>query len=331
MAEGRLLGCGLGLLALLTALALAAPLTLAHDPNAQLDAAAGQHLPPGSARWLVVRADGRSLLAEQVVEGPSEVVVTRLGRRESLARDEIVPAADGRAARRVRFWLGSDRFGRDLLARLLAGARISLGVGVLALAVSLFLGLAVGALAALGGPLVDALAMRAVDGLLAFPRLFLALAAAALFGPGLGTAVAVLGLTGWMGVARLVRSELLAQKERDYILAARGLGLSPWRIFWRHLLPNSVTPVLIDATLRLGDTILVEAALSFLGLGVQPPRASWGNLIADGREVLASAWWVAAFPGAALVVAVLAANLIGEGLRDRLSPRRERHGGPAPC
>ena len=307
---------------LLLAAAFGAPLLSIHDPDRQLDAVAGAHLPPGSTRWLVELTDGRTLLAESWESTADQLVLSRLGKRSVLATRDVHRGADGSLVRRVSFLLGSDRFGRDLAARLLAGARVSLGVGIAALALALTVGIAVGSAAALGGGAFDAVLMRAADALLAVPRLFLAMAAAAILGPGLPTVVAILGATGWMGVARLVRAELLSAKERDWALAARASGLSPARIFFRHLLPNSISPVWIDAALRLGDTILVEASLSFLGLGVQPPRASWGNLVADGRDVLVSAWWMAAFPGAAVALAVLAFNLLGEGLRDRFDPRR---------
>jgi len=317
----RLLLTGAGLAALLLAAALAGPALLPHAPDTQLDPVAARHLPPGSTRLLVTLADGRTLAAERVAPLPGGGLrLTRLGREQHLAASELADAP----VRPTRFLLGTDRFGRDLAARLLAGARVSLAVGLAAVAIALTLGIAAGSVAALGGRWLDGVVMRIADAFLAFPRLFLALAAAAFLGPGLPTAIAVLAATGWMGVARLVRAELLSLEGREFAFAARASGLPAGRIFLRHLLPNALTPVFVDAALRLGDTILIEASLSFLGLGIQPPQASWGNLIADGRDALASAWWVAAFPGAALVVAVLAFNLLGEGLRDALDPRRRR-------
>jgi len=312
-----LLAAGAGLSALLLLAALAGPLLLPHHPDAQLDPVAARHLPPGSRGVLVTLADGRTLVGDRSEPQPGGgIALARLGAEQRFASAEVAEV------RAVRFPLGTDRFGRDLAARLLAGARVSLAVGLAAVGVALTLGVAAGSAAALGGPWVDGAVMRVADALLAFPRLFLALAAAAFLGPGLPTAIAILGATGWMSVARLVRAELLSLEGREFALAARASGLPRRRIYFRHLLPNALTPVFVDAALRLGDTILIEASLSFLGLGIQPPQASWGNLIADGRDALGTAWWVAAFPGAALVVAVLAFNLLGEGLRDALDPRR---------
>ncbi|MCZ7649900.1 MAG: ABC transporter permease [Thermoanaerobaculia bacterium] len=319
----RLLAAGAGLAALLVLAALAGPLLLPHHPDAQLDPVAARHLPPGSRGVLVTLADGRTLVGERSEALPGGgIELLRLGQRVRLSPAELASAGDLPSTRAVRFPLGTDRFGRDLAARLLAGARVSLAVGLAAVGVALTLGVAAGSAAALGGPWVDGAVMRTADALLAFPRLFLALAAAAFLGPGLPTAIAILGATGWMGVARLVRAELLSLEGREFALAARASGLPGYRVYLRHLLPNALTPVFVDAALRLGDTILVEASLSFLGLGIQPPQASWGNLIADGRDALGTAWWVAALPGAALVVTVLAFNLLGEGLRDALDPRR---------
>jgi peptide/nickel transport system permease protein len=327
LARSGLLRTGLAMAVLLMAVALAAPWLAPLDPNEQIDAAAGRFLPPGSVRVVVELADGRRLLAERVERTAAGVAVTRLGATEIYAAAAVArPDPAGQAERR-RFLLGTDRFGRDLLSRLLSGARVSLAVGLAALGLALTLGVLVGAAAASGGPLLEAVLMRLTDALLAFPRLFLVLAAAALFRPGLGVAVAILGGTGWMGVARLVRAELASQQQRDYATAARALGASRLRVLVRHLLPNSLTPVFVDAALRLGDTILLEASLSFLGLGIQPPTPSWGSMIADGRDALTTAWWVAAFPGAAIAFAVVAFNLIGEGLRDRLDPHLARAGG----
>ncbi len=186
---------------------------------------------------------------------------------------------------------------------------------------SLTIGVAVGALAALGPRLVDSVVMRIVDGLLAFPWLLLLIILAAIFSTGAMTLVLLLGCTGWMGTARLIRSELLSLRERDFVTAARGLGASQWRILSRHLLPNALTPVMIQAMIGVGNLILFESTLSFLGFGIQPPDPSWGNMIAESRHTMTIAWWEGFFPGIALVATVLSLHLLTDGLRDWLDPR----------
>jgi peptide/nickel transport system permease protein len=163
--------------------------------------------------------------------------------------------------------------------------------------------------------------MRLVDVLIAFPRLFIVLTLIAIFSPRIWLIIAVLGATSWMGVARLVRGEILSLREREFMQAARALGLPHGRVLFRHVLPNTLSPVIVSATLMIGDVILTEAVLSFLGLGVQPPTASWGNIINQGRDNLLGAWWIATFPGLAIVLTVVAYNLLGDGLRDALDPR----------
>ena len=316
-----LLRWGTALAALLAAAALAAPLVAPYDPAAQTDPAASSYRPPGTRLAAARLADGRVLLADRVRRGEGVLEIERRGETRRLPLAEVVNlSADGVADSRS-FALGSDRLGRDVLSRLLHGARVSLAVGFLALALALTLGIAVGALAGAAGGWVDLALMRGVDAMLAFPTLLLALTAAALLHSSRLTLVLVLGGTAWMSVARLVRGEILALRESDFVLAARAAGARPWRIVWRHLLPNAMTPVAVDASLRIGDLILVEAALSFLGLGVQPPTPSWGSMIADGRDALGTAWWVTVFPGLAIALAVVTFNLLGDGLRDRLDPR----------
>ena len=220
--------------------------------------------------------------------------------------------------------MGTDEFGRDVLTRVLYGARVSLSIGFVAVGISITLGTFIGAVSGYAGGLVDTLSMRFVDLLISFPRLVLLITIIALFEPSVRVVVVVLGLTLWPSTARIVRGEVLSARERDYVQAARALGFGPSRIIFRHIVPNVLGPVIVAATLGLGNIILIEAALSFLGMSVQPPTPSWGSMINDGRDYLAQAWWVATFPGLAIVMTVVAFNLIGDGLRDALDPRRVR-------
>jgi peptide/nickel transport system permease protein len=226
--------------------------------------------------------------------------------------------------REERFPLGSDRFGRDLAARLVAGGRVSLAVGVLAVAVTLALGVPIGLAAGLAGPRAERVALAGIETAQAFPRLFLLVALAAAIRPGLLPVVLLLGATGWMPVARLVRAEVRGLAGRDFVVAARAAGVSRLRLAVRHLLPNALAPVAVEGSLAIASAIVAESTLSFLGLGLQPPTPSWGGMIADGRDALATAWWVSLFPGLALVATALAFNLIGEGLRDRVDRKARR-------
>ncbi len=313
------------LVALLAGVALAAPWIAPYRPDEQLDPAAGKYRPPGTVLAAVELADGRWLLADRVRRTAAGLRVERRGDEPTLypASEIANLTPDGVADRRV-FLLGTDGFGRDLFSRIIYGAQVSLGIAVLTVALALTVGLLVGSLAATGPRFLDSLLMRGVDALLAFPWLFLVLTLTALFRPSTALVVLVLAATSWMPVSRLVRAEILSLEKREFVLAARSLGLHPARILVRHLLPNALNPVLVQATLAVGNVILAESALSFLGLGVQPPKASWGNIVADGGGVLTTAWWISTFPGLAIVVAVLAFNLLGDRLRDLWDPRTRK-------
>jgi peptide/nickel transport system permease protein len=215
--------------------------------------------------------------------------------------------------------LGTDSLGRDLLLRILTGAHVSLGVGLIAVALATLMGLFLGALAGYRGGLCDRAVMSLADIFLCFPAFFLILAVVAVVGPSVWNLTVILGFTGWMGTARLVRAEVLSLKEREFILASRAMGGRSLWIIRRHLVPNALGPVIVNAILTVPTVLLAETGLSFLGIGVQPPTPSWGNILSDGRAALGAAWWLTFFPGACIFLTVFSLNALGEALHDAAS------------
>ncbi|MEO9254556.1 MAG: ABC transporter permease [Tepidiformaceae bacterium] len=221
----------------------------------------------------------------------------------------------------AQHWLGTDGLGRDVLSRILYGARVSLYSGFLVVSVSMVIGTVIGLVAGYAGGFIDALLMRAMDALLAFPGLVFALAVTAALGPSLTNAMIAIAVLSFPGAARIVRGEALSLRERDFITAERVLGASPARILFRHILPNALAPIIVIASLRVGGAILIETGLSFLGLGVQPPQSSWGSMVNEGSRFLERAPWISMASGGAIFLAVLGANLVGDAVRDTLDPR----------
>ena len=306
------LPAGIVILGAWALLAASAPILPLRDPNAQPDGLVLRALAPMTMVDTVRLPDGSIRYAHEIRrEGDGSL---------SLRRGEawtVVPAPMASVAR-SRFVLGTDALGRDLLSRLIWGARVSLVAGLLAALVAVAIGGSVGLTAGLAGGSVDALLMRATDAALAIPRLFLLLLIAALFRPTLMTTVLLVGSTTWMAAARLVRGEALSIREREFVASAKAAGASPARVALRHVLPHAAAVLGVEAALRLGQAVLLEASLSFLGLGIPPPSASWGGLIADGRDRLLDAWWIATWPGLALAGVVMAAGLVADGARERL-------------
>jgi len=251
-----------------------------------------------------------------LVRLPDKLLPPLAGAGAGLATDQL-PAFG-------RYLLGTDDLGRDVFARMLQGSFVSLSIGFVAVSIELAIGVLLGGLAGFYGGRIDTLIMRFTDVMLCFPTFFLILTVVALLPPSIWNIMIVIGVTSWMGTCRFVRAELLALREQDFVRAATALGLSDARIIFRHMVPNAIAPVLVSATIAVASAILTESGLSYLGFGVQAPNASWGNILADGRLFLFDAPWLFAIPGAAILVVVLAFNLVGEGLRDALNPRLRR-------
>jgi peptide/nickel transport system permease protein len=291
---------------LMVLFSIVGPLLRADIPNDPVYAAL---LPPGAAVTALSLEGGRVIVAPRIERVGDRIVASGGGRSVEIG------AGDVESSTSRRFWLGSDRFGRDVLRRLMLGGRISLAIAGLAVVLALVVGSLVGVAAATSGKLADTVLMGLVDGFLAFPILFLMILAAALVGPDPLLLVVLLGLTSWMGVARLVRGQVLSLRTRPFVLAAISCG-SPWhRIFRLHYAPNLVGPVTQDTALRMGELVIAEATLSFLGLGVPPSIPTWGSMIAEGHRVMLDGWWLATLPGLAIAALVICLALVGDGLQ----------------
>jgi peptide/nickel transport system permease protein len=278
------------------------------------------------AALVVAALLGKALTEWWVVFDPAVVrLPDKLLPPLAVARPDRIPAAD--LPTFGLYLLGTDELGRDVFARMLQGSFVSLSIGFVAVGIALAIGIALGGVAGFYGAKrvlgvsVDAALMRFTDVMLCFPTMFLILTVVALLPPSLYNIMLVIGATSWMGTARFVRAEFLALREQDFVIAAEALGLPEWRIITRHMVPNALAPVLVSASIGVAGAILTESALSFLGFGVQPPFATWGNILADGRSYLFDAPWLFFVPGFAIFVVVLAFNLVGEGLREAFNPR----------
>jgi len=284
--------------------------------------------PAGGEWWLFLRRLARRRTALFGLVVVAVVVVTAVGAAwvtpfdpvEQDIGERLKPPGSRDAAGHAHL-LGTDHLGRDILARVIYGARVALLVGLAAVAISGVLGMAVGLVSGYFGGKVDDVLMRLADVQLAFPFILLAIAVIGIVGPSLRSIIVVIGVSSWVVYARVVRGEVLSVREREFVQAAIALGSRDIRVLARHVLPNSFTPWLVVATLDMARVIVIESALSFLGLGVQPPTPTWGGMLADGRVYLSTSWWLATFPGLAILITVLGINLFGDGLRDTLDPR----------
>ena len=266
-------------------------------------------LPPGAKVTVIDLHDGRTLVAPVLDHDGDRLRITGTRRTTEIDADDVS------SIRQTRMWLGSDRFGRDLTPRLLRAGRVSLAIAALGVAISLMIGLAVGLAAATGGRALDAVLMRLVDALLAFPLLLLLILASTLFRPGPAVLITVLGLVSWMPLARLVRGQVLSLRNRSFIHAAKVAG-TPWHRIWTlHYIPNLKAPLAQDTALRMGDLVLAEATLSFLGLGIPASLPSWGVMIAEGQRAMIDGWWLSVFPGIAITLLVISLALIGDGIQ----------------
>jgi peptide/nickel transport system permease protein len=282
--------------------------------------------------WMRLRSDKVSMIALAVIlimvilaiAAPAIAALTGhpvdmayVNSGENADGNPVPPGTNG-------FLLGTDSTGRDLLVRILYGARISLFVGIVTTLIATVLGVAVGLIAGYFGGIIDTVLARFTDAVLAFPYIVLALALAAVFGPSLTIIVVMITFFSWAGIARIVRGQTLSIKEKEYIEAARSLGAGPFRIMFFDILPNLLAPVLVIATLYIPNAVVFEATLSYLGLGVQAPTPSWGNMLSDAQNFYQVAWWYLVFPAVALLITTLAFNLLGDGIRDAMDPRTER-------